>query len=102
MRKHRAKILNRKIKYRPRNNFEYFFYAYDSDNAESLTKELTALGYSAEITDISDSSILFLINGFTSDYTSIDKDIASWFNQMTNLAKKHKCEFDGWERRFNI
>ena len=41
MRIRKAKILDRKIKYRPRNNFEYFFYAYDSDNAESLTKELT-------------------------------------------------------------
>lgn len=102
MRIRKAKILNRKIKYRPRNNFEYYFYAYDPDCAESLTKDLISLGYSAEITDVSDSDVLFLINGFTSDYVSIDKDIVSWFNQMTSLAKKNKCECDGWERQFNI
>ncbi len=98
MRIRKAKILNRKIKYRPRNSFEYFFYADDIDCAISLTQEIMSLGYSAKITDVSDSEVLFLINGFTSDYASIDKDIVSWFNQMTDLAKKHQCEFDGWER----
>lgn len=102
MRIRKAKILNRKTKYRPRSNIEYFFYADDIDCAISLVQEILTFGYSAEITDVSDSHVLFLINGFTSDYDSIDKDLISWFNQMTTLAKKHKCEFDGFERRFSI
>lgn len=98
MKSKKIKILHQKIKNRYTSNLEYFFYAYDPVCAESLTQELLSLGYSAEINDISDLHLMFIINGFTSYSDSIAEDLSNWFTRMENLAKKHQCEFDGWER----
>lgn len=100
-RKYKMKIKNRESKHRSGNKLEYFFYATNCYDAEDLMRELVLLNYSVEISDVSNSEVSFLINGYTSDFIS-DENRPTWFNRMKRLAMKHNCIFDGWGSELNI
>lgn len=76
--------------------FEFFFYAANEDNASNLAIELYELKYEVEPVKKSASSSEWLINGWTNTMAADEKTIGNWSTQMGELALKHNSRFDGW------
>lgn len=84
------------LKFKDVQQFEFFFYAANEDNASNLAIELYELKYEVEPVTKSATGGEWLINGWTKAMAADEKTIGDWSTQMGELALKHHSRFDGW------
>lgn len=75
---------------------EYFFYTNTLEKAETLSRELSSMGYSTEFSDFADDDNIKIITGWTSPTLMTNEKILEWTESMCDIGYKHDCEFDGW------
>jgi len=84
------------LEFQPQQQFEFFFYAANENNASNLAIELYQLNYAVEPVTKSSGNGEWLINGWTNKMNSDEASIGEWSERMGMLAKIHNCKFDGW------
>ena len=84
------------MEFQPQQQFEFFFYAAQEDNASNLAIDLHQMNYAVEPVRRSSGNGKWLINGWTHRMNSDEGSVGAWSGQMGKLAARHNCEFDGW------
>ena len=75
---------------------EYFFYTKMKDKAAGLSEKLSGLGYSSAHDRSASDPKQFVVSGWTTRMAMDEETVLAWTRRMCDLAREHKCEFDGW------
>jgi len=83
------------LEFEPQQEFEFFFYAENEDDASNLAVDLFKLEYEIARVDQSVNQ-QWCVNGWTNEMASDLQTITQWTEKMEKLAEEHHCNFDGW------
>ena len=84
------------LEFKSQQQFEFFFYATNENNASNLLIELYKLQYEVEPLSKSVTKGEWLVTGWTCKMNSDESTVGEWSAQMGELARLHDCKFDGW------